>query len=252
MLTTQEAKAQNVSGVDVFFSEHIGYISDLNRDWTASQLLAQAILFANDTTIVKHRQEREVEIRLWREYLKSGGLVGRDPHPPMGVSFKQINHWKLDCFKLGAAFELALKARLLRKGFLLHLVKSSEKDLAKRQRTSPIAIAEFTSKVQTFHNGQYNFFPSLLERTITFDTLLKEEAYLSALDLSTQHAAFFEELRRLRNLVHMPLSGEHVATPVLASLGEDFHLFLFSCLNTFIVEQHNEICLPGRQEPYFQ
>ena len=77
--------------------------------------------------------------------------------------------------------------------------------------------------------------------------MLKKEAYLANLALPPEHVQFFDELCRLRNLVHLPLVGEHVATPMLSSLAEGFWHFLAGCLNEYLVKPHNESCLPGRQ-----
>ena len=57
--------------------------------------------------------------------------------PNASVGLTLLQHWRLDCFKLGTAFELALKARILRSGFLLHLVSPSKKALAAVQRNTP-------------------------------------------------------------------------------------------------------------------
>ncbi len=251
MISTEEAKLKQVSGWDVFLSDHIAYVSQANANWVVCQLCSQSLLFANDSTIINLRDKREEEARLWRQFLERGGLLGRDPTPDTNISLFQLQHWRLDCFKLGAAFESALKARLLRKGYLLHLISSSQKILSSRQRNAPIAISEFKQQASSLHNGVHNFFPTLAERTVSFDTLLKVPAYLEVLELPDQHVQFFDELRRLRNLIHLPLVGEHVTTPFLAALGANFWAFLVGCLNEYLVQPHNDTCFAGRQEPRF-
>ncbi len=251
MFSTDEAKLKQVSGWDVYFSEHIGYLNEVNQNWVVNQLCSQGILFACDSTLLKLKDGLKEEAKLWANFLASGGILGRDPMPSNQFALHQLRHWRLDCFKLGASFESALKARLLRKGYLLHELTAPQESLAARQRNKPIEISEFKSLVAPMHNGRYNFFPALKEKTLSFDTLLKKEAYLKVLALPDQHLQFFNELRRLRNLIHLPLVGEHVATPLLSSLGSDFSPFLARCLNEYLIKPHNETSLPGREEPSF-
>jgi hypothetical protein len=251
MIRTDEAARLKVNGWDVFLSEHIAYVSSANQDWMAGQLCSQGLLFARDTAMLSLREQRKLEAERWRQYLNQGGLLGRDPHPDSSVGLHQLQHWRLDCFKLGTALELALKARLLRSGHVLHLIASSQQQLATKQRTRPVLISEFRSVASSYHDGTRNFFPDLTDRTLSFETMLKKEAYLQALSLPEEHKQFFDELRRLRNLVHLPLVGEQVATPLLSSLGEDFLPFLLGCLNVYLVAPHNETCLPGQSEPAF-
>ena len=176
MITTEEAKRLQISGWDVFLSEHIAYVSPINRDWVAGQLCSQGLLLARDTAMLSLQQQREHEVKLWRDYLERGGMLGRDPHPAGTVGLIQLQHWLLDCFKLGTAFELGLKARLLRADCVLHQIASSQPELSRKQRTEPVLISEFRKFAASCHDGSRNFFPDLTDRTLSFDTMLKKDA----------------------------------------------------------------------------
>lgn len=252
MITTEEAKRLKVSGWDVFLSEHIAYVNQANQDWVACELCSQGLLFARDTAMLRTRKERDQEAKQWQDYVNSGKTLSHDPHPATVFGLLQLQHWRLDSFKLGTAFELALKARLLRAGYVLHLISPTQPTLSKKQRSEPISISEFRKFASSYHDGSRNLFPDLTERTLSFDTMLKKDAYLQALSLPGQHKTLFEELRRLRNLVHLPLVGEQVATPLLSSLGESFMPFLLDCLNVYLVAPHNETSMPTHHEPKFE
>ncbi len=251
MISTEEAKRLNVSGWDVYLSDHIAYVSPVNQDWVASQICSQGLLLARDTAILTMRHPRESEARQWREYLDNGSMLGRDPHPTSTAGLFQLRHWRLDCFKLASAFELALKARLLRAGYVLHLIAPSQQALATKQKREPILISEFRSLSLPQHDGSRNFFPHLTDRTLSFETMLKKDPYIRALSMLKDDKTFFDELRRLRNLIHLPLAGEHVVTPFLSSLGESFLPFLLRCLDVYLITPHNETCLSGSHEQKF-
>ena len=122
MITTEEAKRNGVSGFDVYRSDHIFYISSLNRDWGVWQLCEQAYFLFMDADLIKYRIQRIQEASAWKEFLDSGKKIVDGNLPSFDYGLFLLSRRFLDSFKIGSAFELSLKARLLSKGYVVHRI----------------------------------------------------------------------------------------------------------------------------------
>ncbi len=102
----------------------------------------------------------------------------------------------LEYLKLGCAFELSLKAKLLYGGILLHKIdQNKNKHEAKKQRKTPIKILDFIDYESKISN-----------KTLDFSTLL-EPNYVELYEISEAESNYIESIRTLRNEIHFPEDG---------------------------------------------
>lgn len=252
MKTTQQAQAEKVSGHDVYRGDHIFYVSEINRKWGVAQLCQQAYWLASDAAVIRYRSERRKEADVWKQWIAAGGDITKDSMPSSIYGMHLLEHRFLDYYKLGGALELALKARLLNLGYVLHFIsRGGNSDIHSRQKREPIEISEFNRQYCSYHDGNRNFFPDLTERSINFDLMLSEAGYQIALGLTDPQVQFFDEVRKRRNLMHLPVGEEAIVTPFMQALGEGYTAHLLGILDEFIVDVHAQHRTHGDSLPHF-
>ena len=239
MITTEEAKRTQIGGWDVYLSDHIMYVNDVNRIQSAARLCEQAFMIVHDSYVFKLKKQRESEVMEWKKWISSGGILGKDPTPSSEAGMIQLRNWQLDSFKIGTALELGVKAALLINSILVHRLRDSH-SLFKKQKKHPIEFGEFHAVSQSYHNGKYNLYPDLSENTLPFSLFLENRNYASRLGVSDENLKFIDESRKRRNIMHLPTSsGEAIETPFISSLGESYIHYLCELLNEIVVNVYN-------------
>lgn len=246
MKTTEQARLENVSGHDVFQGDHIFYTSDINRNWGVAQLCRQAYYLATDAAVVQYRGNRSAEAEVWKRWIEAGGDISKHEMPPSTYGLHMLERRFLDFYKIGGALELALKAKLLSLGYVLHYISDNCDALRNRQKKEPISIEEFLSVSSSFHDGKRNYFPDLTDKSLTFDNMLKKGAYCKVLGLNEGQARFFDEIRSRRNFMHLPAGEEVLEGSFIQGLGERYMPFMLQILNEFIVDLHEKCKTHGQ------
>lgn len=113
----EEALAQGLLGSDVFRRNHIIYKDELHRNWGVVSLNREAYLIFQDTILLSKHREMKIENREFQSTFESDGLIISIP-----ITSQYMQLINLENAKLGVAFELHLKARLLERGYLLHVI----------------------------------------------------------------------------------------------------------------------------------
>ena len=241
MISTEQAINDKVSGWDVYLSDHIIYVGDINRIRASARICLHAYMLISDATIFKYRRERHDEANAWKLWISDGGTFGEGAPETVYVDH-QTDQYYLDCFKIGSAIELGLKARLLIKSYLIHLIKNKDLTLYREQKNRPISVNEFISVSNFCHNGTYNFLPDLTDNTLGYSQILDKDEYKNILDLTNEEILFVNESRKRRNMIHLPIiTVEPMKTPLISSLYEaDAYLdYLCNILNKLIVDVFN-------------
>ena len=239
MKTTEQAKLEKVSGYDVFQGDHIFYISDINRSGGVAQLCRQAYFLATDAAVVRYRGNRNAEAEVWKRWIEAGGDIAKHEMPPSTYGLHMLEQRFLDFYKIGGALELALKAKLLSLGYVLHYISDTCDALRDRQKKEPISIEEFLNVSESFHDGKRNYFPGLTDKSLTFDNILKKAGYCKVIGLNESQARFFDEIRTRRNFMHLPAGEQVLDGSFIQGLGEGYMPFMLQVLNEFIVDLHN-------------
>lgn len=238
-ISTEEAKRLKIPGWDVYQSDHIIYLNEANIIGGALRLLRESYIIFNDSSIVAFQNQRKTEEEEWKAWIDVGGDLKNRDYPTSNVSTFQHERHHLDMFKIGTAFEIAIKANLLLEGFIVHRINKSSPTLFTEQRKSPLRISRLNEIGILLFNGERNYYSDLDERTLGFDNLLKEKYFQNALGLDDDAVQLINERRLKRNLIHMPTTGEQIKTPFIKSLGEKYNSFIYSLFNQYVVEKFN-------------
>ena len=92
MITTEEAKRTQIGGWDVYLSDHIMYVNDVNRIQSAARLCEQAFMIVHDSYVFKLKKQRESEVMEWKKWISSGGILGKDPTPSSEAAMIQLRN----------------------------------------------------------------------------------------------------------------------------------------------------------------
>ncbi|MCM0019864.1 MAG: hypothetical protein NBV67_07710 [Tagaea sp.] len=116
-------------------------------------------------------------------------------------------HRFLDDLKIGTGIELAIKALLLNKGFVLHLIKRKPdkfRPLSDKQQVEPVRVRDLLEFSDFAYDGERCLIPALKEQTIRFSTMVDQPGYASALALSDNDLKCARGYSARRNLAHLP------------------------------------------------
>jgi len=184
------------------------YRDEINRDAVAMKLNMYAYLFFKDTVLFScHRQMCEESERV-KEMLNGG----RPFHPSFITLLGLHRNSGLEDFKIATMFEWHLMARLLHKGFMVHLIKDKKKEneqikkLSEWQEKNPVTREELF-KLTDFRDcdeKERNILPYVLHQTLNFENTLMKPAYKAELGLPDDLIEFINCYRQARNSIHFP------------------------------------------------
>lgn len=203
-----EAKAKNLPGGDVYVRSHLAYKDPVNRGAMIMELCREsAQAFLSTTTMTAHearRAEGQAAIK-WFE----GGMVGKAPPSP--YQFHRLHFLNIENLLIGTGFELALKARLIGDGYVVHVIRNKEpfKALANRQRTEPVLFADLLAIEGYIYEPKpdgksMNHLQGLTKNSLNFDKILNEPGYRSVLALNDLTMEVIDYYREARNNIHLP------------------------------------------------
>jgi hypothetical protein len=207
MLTTREAKAQGIPRADVFRYTHWLYRTEQDRAFAAVRLNHEAVRALRDTITVGRRDEYLAAAQELSAWWERGGLATGQAFPRLSVveSFFDNSHYEY--FKVAAALELHLKARLVARGFLAHYLDRNDPALtalAREQATRPVHIDEVLGCTEFYFDGNENFIPGLLLKSLGFSLLTQKPSYGEALGLPESTLRWIDGIRVRRNEIHFP------------------------------------------------
>jgi hypothetical protein len=241
-ITTEEATRLGLPLSDSFRYSHLLYKTDFYRDFGAVQLNTEALKAFHDTVAIAQRDALATEDAAFEKWMRAGGPQNGSPCPWGPASQSRLTFRNFEYLKIACGFELHLKARLLARDYLVHLVDSKASGcgpLAAAQSNRPIAKAEFLA-LQSFHfDGTQNYLPGLLDGSINFSWLTERPAYKAALGLTDQQLDLISSYRKLRNAIHFP--GEVRGLPTLHLVERATKDLLIDFINSEIVEWTNGV-----------
>ena len=240
-ITTEEAKKQALPGSDVYRNSHLLYHDDLHRDVGVVRLNIEAIKAFSDTVILTQRHALAAERAAARQWRSQGGFEAGLPFPLGEASHAMLEYVNYEYLKIGSAFELHLKARLLARNYVLHEIEKTAgyKDLAAEQKKRPILKQELFS-IQRYHfDGRRNYLPGLRKESLKFSWLTDKPAYRAVLRLTAQQLGIIRDYRLLRNQVHFP--GDVFNSPNIQAIAQPISEFLMAFINSELVVWSNEL-----------
>ena len=240
-ITTEEAKKQALPGSDVYRYSHRLYQDDLHRDDGVVRLNIEANKAFSDTVILTQRHALAAERAAARQWRSQGGFEAGLPFPGGEASHAMLEYVNYEHLKIGLAFELHLKARLLARNYVLHEIETTAgyKDLAAEQKKRPILKQELFS-IQPYHfDGRRNYLPGLQEASLKFSWLTDKPAYRAVLRLTAQQLDIIQDYRLLRNQVHFP--GDVFNSPHIQAIAQPISEFLIAFINSELVVCSNEL-----------
>ena len=248
MISTEDAREKGLSGHDVYeyttsfyknqSTINSGYVS---LNYKSHMILKDTILFSKHQ-IMKKESESIMDENI--SYL------------PTPTITDYLRNYNLEFLKIGTALELHLKSRLLKSGYILHLINNKIdqrfKELSKKQRQQPISIIDYF-EFDTYRYDEckkINRLIGLTDQSISFNMLLSDD-YKRKLCIADDILLIIEDYRKQRNLIHLP--GDVYEKQYKESDGI-FKIFKF--VNDEIVKSTNiiiqELCLNYRPLEEFQ
>jgi hypothetical protein len=177
-----------------------------------------------------------------KQWLIQGGFDAGLPFPWGEATRASMEYVNYEHMKIASAFELHLKARLLARNFVLHVIDKKTagyKVLAAEQLDRPILKQELFS-IQPYHfDGRQNYLPGLKEASLKFSWLTDKPAYRNFLGLSAEQLDIIRDYRLLRNQVHFP--GDILESPNIQAFPKPIIEFLTLFINSELVVWSNEL-----------
>jgi hypothetical protein len=242
-ISTEDAKKR----VLVYRPSHILYHSDLNRDASVVRLNREALQVFSDSITIGQRHALAAEAEAAQKWIGQGGHESGLPMPAGRVGWKGLSYINYEHMKIGSAFELHLKSRLLARNYVLHKIDGripEYKSLPKQQKTRPIEKHELFA-IQAYHfDGTQNYLPGLLDGSLNFEWLTKNPKYRAALELTDQQLDIIDDYRLLRNQMHFP--GDFLETPHIRAFARPIIDFLTAFINVELVDWSNRLIAQHR------
>jgi hypothetical protein len=124
------------------------------------------------------------------------------------------NESLLDVVKAGICFENFLKGQLMKKGYLIHEIKTPNESspnyvklsaLKKKQKKEPITIDEYkiVDNFEFDRELKLNTLKGLSEKTINYSLLINNKKYQKILNTDPHILSILERFRFERNTLHM-------------------------------------------------
>lgn len=238
----EEARSLGLPGSDVFVASHLAYRDDLNRAATVARLLLEAHNAFRYTTFMTAHRERHAERAAISQSIAAGNLIDL-PRSPNCFQLSWYQH--VEHLLVGTGFEIALKARLINGGFLVHEIERFGvfAELAKAQKRRPIAAEEFLElEGYRFERQQFgttvNHLRGLSSNSLKFDLLIKSAPYREVLNLSSDSADIINFFRRVRNDIHLPID---ISDAFEAVGGVDLELAAINFANSEVVALSDDL-----------
>lgn len=206
-IPTSEARSQGLQGSDSFTHSAIIYLDDFHRRLSAFRLVQEAVNAFGDSLAFSRSRDLNEQVEFFREYMKAGGLLSDLEYRHNQSWDKYIRFRHLEYLKLAAGFELALKAMLLRQGYLVHIIDKKSavhKHLASAQKTGPISVEALLEIAPYQFDGSRNFLPGILPQSIKFSWLTLRREYRATFPFSETEMDIVDDYRKLRNMIHLP------------------------------------------------
>ncbi len=241
-IPTAEAQERGLSGSDTFRMSHVVYLNAQHRDWGAVRLNIEALKAFTDTIEVSERAALAAHRTEVRAFIEKGGLAAGLAYPWSTAALDALEYINYEHLKIASGFELHLKARLLARDVVLHVLDAGAgpyRALAEAQRDRPIRTAEVLAVAGFHFDGKVNYLPGLTPSSLKLSWLTGKPAYRAALDLDDTALDVIEDYRELRNQIHLP--GEIVETPALQALGRPAVDYLVPFINKEIVAWSNQL-----------
>jgi len=166
---------------------------------TYTNLILFGLELFKDALIIKKIEELD-------EYLEryEAGLIDSNESAKFISPFIFQN--LVDIIKICIFFENYMKAELLKKGYLLHIIDRTKiSDLGKKQKTHPILFQELNENKKIIYNNEKKevCHEALKVETIKFSTLLNNRKYLSEVSIPNEIVVFLKEINNDRNKLHL-------------------------------------------------
>lgn len=239
-IPTVEARRLGLPGHDTYLYSHLLYKDALHRDYGVVRLNMEALKAFSDTMLVSRRESLADHRAIIAKWLQKGGFAAGLEYPEHSDTARAIEYANYENVKIATGFELHLKARLLERDFVLHLIESKPpefKDLSLQQTRRPILKAELFARSDYHFNGTHNLLPALRAGSIKFSWMVNKPGYSSALELAGDQLDIVRDYRELRNQIHFP--GDFLEAPHIRAFGKPMIEFVLSFLNTEIVAGTN-------------
>lgn len=237
MMTEEEARKLNLPGSDVFFRTQLAYKNEINKEALITFLNREAYKAFTDTILIGQypllQQEAEIQKLDWRIFAPT--------------IFRQMEYRDLDNLKIAAGFELHLKACLVSKDIVIHLIanKSPFQELHERQKKTPVYAHELLAIEGFYYNGKMNILRGLMSKSLGFDQILNSPKYRTQLGKHQDFLDIVDDYRNLRNQIHMP--GDFVEAQHLNKYqGDSLMRILVKFINEEIVGYNNAIVGKGK------
>jgi len=241
-MRTEEARALQLPGSDVYRATHLLYHDALNRDAGVVRLNVEAMRAFSDTLMLSRRHELAGERRAAKEWLDAGGFASGAACPWGQLTHAWMEYVNYEYLKIASAFELHLKARLLFRDFVVHEVDRNDSlysSLAAEQKGRPVRKEEIIAVSNYVFDGKWNYLPGLKDATIKFSLVTKKPDYRAALSLPDATIDVVDDFRVLRNQIHLP--GDIVEAPHLAALSQPAADFIADFINSEVVPWSNAL-----------
>ena len=197
---------------DVFFADQICYLNDINRFHAVCFGLLNAKKLFERTFRFQYRSQLEQEAKNVRGALAAGKYITDSDFPRSPYQIMYMQEWLIDCFLIGTFFEIAAKAFLLDKGFVVHKLKGGSntniRRLAQQQKTTPVKITDLLQydQFQDYRGNGRNGLASLEFMTVDYGWLYAND-YEKELGFDQSFCSVARYFRTERNMIHFPLAG---------------------------------------------
>src|SRR5437764_4762900 len=174
MMPEEEARKLQLVGSDTFLRTQLAYRDELNKESLIMYLNREAYLAFTDTILIGQYPLLKQE----RELMKSDWTISTP------TIFRQLEYWNLDNLKIAAGFELHLKACLLSKDIVIHLINGRTpfntaqfNALRNRQDNEPVYKSELFAIEGYYFNGTLNILRGLTSLSLKLDKILNSSKY---------------------------------------------------------------------------
>lgn len=244
----QQARERNLAGSDVI-KNAAGYIylDEMHTNFHAHKLYSDAKKIFLDSHLVRNCHEFLEYVKRMNVWWNERGHLGDLNVPSNPFMDYFIHNTFLENLKIASGFELAIKARLLQKGYVLYLIDDSDdrfKDLAKLQRNQPIHISEIKSITSYEYRGDGCYLDGFKSSSLSFSFIIKTKKYIDCIDLTQKELDTIDNFRELRNAIHLTISDfpNHKG---IEKLEEHFLQFVLRFINDYVVIYGNNAAKAG-------
>jgi hypothetical protein len=179
------------------------YINKFYRDVSFTSLVNNSIKYFKKAYLIQNLSKAENYFNLVFTLLKNGAK--KIPQEDPRFSEESL----MDAIKIIICFENYMKAVLIRKGYLVHVINS--KDFEKKFKplgninNKPIKFTDY-KKIENFYydiNASHYILRGLKNNTVLFNTLLNNSDYKDIIKLPAQIIRLLNSFNLYRNSLHL-------------------------------------------------